>query len=69
MTYNSNPSSPQFREGVDAFDNEICLDACPYEDGSESWFQWGEGWEHAEFLSRMEAKSAAEDVRLDARYA
>lgn len=49
MTFDSNRSHPAFKEGMQAFDDEISFDACPYTDGTDDWFQWGNGWEHAEF--------------------
>lgn len=54
-----------YKDGMDAFNDELALDECPYEPDSTNGILWAEGWEQQAAIAEREYEGQQEDQRLD----
>lgn len=54
-----------YRDGMQAFADEIDIDECPHDPQSTFGILWAQGWESAAGLAEREYERQKEDQRLD----
>lgn len=42
--YARNPDSIEYKQGQSDHAEGLDYEDCPYDTGSQSWFDWGDGW-------------------------